>query len=421
MTLLAVGVNHKTAPVEVRERVAFTAEQLPVALSDLVTNSGVSEAAILSTCNRTEIYCGGREADAEGLVEWLSSQHTVDPGKLRPHLYCHPERDAVRHMMRVASGLDSMVLGEPQILGQIKSAYQEASSAGTLGQQLERLFQQTFSVAKRVRTDTEIGASPVSIAFAAVSLAKQIFGDLGRLSALLLGAGETIELVARHLSQQGIGHLVVANRTLERALGLTGRFGGFAITLDEVAKNLDVADIVVASTGSPTPILHRPDVEHALRRRKHRPVLMVDIAVPRDIASDVGALRDIYLYTVDDLQEIITENMHSRKNAAGQAEEMIDAHADDFMRWLRSLDAVSSIREMRDWAEVVCAESLDKARRQIAAGRPVDEILEQFGQQLTHRLVHGPSVTLRRAGGDGRDDLVRVIAEMFRSGRRGHQ
>ncbi len=418
MSLIALGVNHKTAPVGLRERVAFTREQLPDALHALARLDGVREAAILSTCNRTEIYCGAQQFDPSNLIRWLGTQNTVEERILRPHLYWHPDREAVRHMMRVASGLDSMVLGEPQILGQVKDAYQEASAAGTLGQHLERLFQHAFSVAKQVRTDTRIGASPVSVAFAAVSLARQIFGDLSRQSALLLGAGEAIELVARHLTQQGIGHLVVANRTLERAHGLASRFGGLAITLDEIPKNLDVADIVVSSTGSSEPILFRPEVERALERRKHRPVLMVDIAVPRDISSDVGTLPDVYLYTVDDLEEIISESMRSRQHAAGQAEEIIDARTDDFMLWMRSLDAVHTICEIRGWSDEVRRQVLSTAKRQLAAGRPIDDVLEQFGQTLTHKLLHGPSVALRRAGAEGREDLLRLIQHMFRPGSR---
>jgi len=413
MTLLAIGVNHRTAPVEVRERIAFDPADLPIALRELVRRAGVKEAAILSTCNRTEIYCRGEEESAAAVVRWLGDRHTLELNNITRYLYTLPEDEAVRHILRVAAGLDSMVLGEPQILGQVKMAYQQAARAGTLGHALDHLFRHSFSVAKRVRTDTQVGASPVSVAFAAVSLAKQIFGKLTHQCALLVGAGETIELVARHLHQQGTTRLIVANRTLERAHQLASRFDGVAITLDEIPVHLAEADIVVCATASPTPVIGRGQVETAVQIRKHRPVLMVDIAVPRDVEPSVGQMEDVYLYSVDDLQEIIEENLRSRRQAADQAEEIVDSQVELYLRWHRSLGAVEAIRRLRGWADSTRDESVAKARRQLAAGRPVDDVLTQLAEQLTNKLIHAPCVGLRHIAGDGRDDLVELIADIY--------
>lgn len=413
MTLLAIGVNHRTAPVEVRERIAFDPADLPIALRELVRRVGVEEAAILSTCNRTEIYCRGEQESAAAVVSWLRERHTLELKNIARYLYTYPEDAAVRHILRVAAGLDSMVLGEPQILGQVKSAYQQAARAGTLGHALDHLFRHSFSVAKRVRTDTQVGASPVSVAFAAVSLSKQIFGALNHHCALLVGAGETIELVARHLHQQGMTRIIVANRTLERAHQLTSRFDGVAITLEEIPAHLAEADIVVCATASPCAVIHRGQVETAVRIRKHRPMLMVDIAVPRDVDASIAEMEDVYLYSVDDLQEIIEENLRSRRQAAAQAEEIVDSQVELYLRWHRSLGAVESIRRLRGWAESAREDSVAKARRQLAAGRPADEVLTQLAEQLTNKLIHAPCVGLRHIAGDGRDDLVQLIAEIY--------
>jgi glutamyl-tRNA reductase len=413
MTLLAIGINHRTAPVEIREKIAFDPAGLPDALRELVRRAGLSEAAILSTCNRTEIYCRGDSESVDAVVRWLGEHHTLGQESIARYLYTYPESEAVRHILRVACGLDSMVLGEPQILGQVKIAYQLAARAGTLGHALEHLFRHSFSVAKQVRTDTQVGASPVSVAFAAVSLAKQIFGDLSRHSGLLVGAGETIELVARHLRQQGMSRLTIANRTLERALQLATRWEGIAITLEEIPAHLATADVVVCATASPTPVIGRDAVERAVHARKRRPIFVVDIAVPRNVEPSVGNLDDVYLYSVDDLREIIEENLRSRRQAATQAEEIIDTQVEQFLRWHRSLDAVSAIRRLRSWADTVREDSLDKARRQLAAGRPVDDVLQQLAQQLTNRLIHGPSVGLRDIAGEGREDLLELLSDLY--------
>ena len=413
MSLLALGINHKTAPVEIRERVLFAPDRLRAALSEMVTLPEVGEAAILSTCNRTELYLELAGESPASLVQWLCEYHHVDPRELQAYLYSHPGAEAVRHMLRVASGLDSLIMGEPQILGQMKDAYHAASDAGSLGTLLGRLFQHTFLVAKQVRTDTAIGASPVSVAFAAVSLAKQIFGNLGDQTAMLIGAGETIELAARHLHDNGIGRVVVANRTVERAHSLAAQFAGYAISLTEIPAHLAEVDIVIASTASHQPIVRRQEVEQALKKRKHRPMLMVDIAVPRDIEAEVAELEDVYHYTVDDLHGVIEESLHSRREAAKQAEEIIDIQVAHFMGWIQSLGAVDTIRAFRARASQTRDEVLRKAEQMLAAGHPAEEVLQFLGHTLTNKLMHHPSANLRRAAFDGRSELIRSARELF--------
>ncbi|MBI5041336.1 MAG: glutamyl-tRNA reductase [Gammaproteobacteria bacterium] len=413
MPLIALGINHRTAPVDIRERVAFPSERLDEALRALVELPEVQEAAILSTCNRTELYCGLEGEDNSALIGWLCSYHHLRPEDLQPYLYIYPDEAAVRHMFRVAAGLDSMVLGEPQILGQMKTAYQSAVDAGTLTAQLGKLFQHTFTVAKQIRTDTAIGASPVSVAFAAVSLARQIFGDLSKQTALLIGAGETIELAARHLADHKLGRMIVANRTVERAHALAAEFNGYAIALSEMPTHLAEADIVISSTASQLPILGKGTVERALKKRKHRPIFMVDIAVPRDIEAEVAQLDDIYLYTVDDLKEVIQENLKSRQEAATQAEEIIDVQCAHFLGWLRSLDAVSSIRDFRAQADATRDDVLDKARQLLAQGRDAEQVIQFLAHTLTNKLIHTPSANLRQAGYEGRADLIQAARELL--------
>ncbi|MGD8571219.1 MAG: glutamyl-tRNA reductase [Gammaproteobacteria bacterium] len=413
MSILAFGINHKTAPVEIRERVAFEPGKICHALKDLVAQPAVNEAAIISTCNRTEVYCGLERNDLAMMVNWVRQYHQLGERDIQPYIYAHPDHDAVRHVLRVASGLDSMVLGEPQILGQMKDAYTAASEAGTLGSLLDRLFQYTFAVAKQVRTDTQIGASPVSVAFAAVSLSKQIFSDLNNHTALLIGAGETIELAARHLHESGIGRMIIANRTIERAHNLASEFNAYAISLPDIPGHLAEADIVISSTASPLPILGKGSVESALKIRKHRPMLMIDIAVPRDIESEVDSLDDVYLYTVDDMQEIIQEGMRSRQEAAEQAEEIIDTQVSHFMSWLRSLGAVSTIRAVREQAEHQRDEELQRAIALLESGKKPEEVMSQLAHRLTNKFVHTPSVMLKRAGYDGRNDIFDVARTIF--------
>lgn len=414
MSLFALGLNHRTAPVDIRERLAFSPDGIEEALAQLVAATDSSEAAILSTCNRMEIYgCAADPMAAERMVRWLAEYRRFSVEDLTPHLYRFAGDQAVRHTMRVACGLDSMVLGEPQILGQMKDAFQNAAHAGTLGRSLGRLFQYAFSVAKQVRTTTAIGSSPVSVAFAAVRLARQIFGDLSPLTALMIGAGETIELAARHLHGAKIGRLLIANRSLDRAERLASEFGGEGMMLADIGDRLHEADIVISSTASPLPVLGKGTVERALKRRRHRPIFMVDIAVPRDIEPEVGELDDVYLYTVDDLQEVIEEGLQSRREAAGQAEEIIDNEVVHFMDWLRGQSSVGSIRALRDRAEEFQKEVIDKALRQLAAGKPPEEALRFLAHTLTNKLLHTPTTVLNRAAREGRGDIVAAAGEIF--------
>lgn len=413
MTFLALGINHKTASVDVRERVAFTPEQLVDALRQLCRIAPNREAAILSTCNRSELYLQQEHFDVDKVLGWLAGYHQLSVDDLRSCAYVHRDEQAVRHMMRVASGLDSMVLGEPQILGQMKSAYAVANEAGTLGPLLGRLFQATFSTAKTVRTDTAIGENPVSVAFAAVSLAKQIFADLQRSQALLIGAGETISLVARHLHDQGVRRIVVANRTQERAAQLAEQFGAQVILLADIPNELAHSDIVISSTASQLPILGKGAVERALKKRRHKPIFMVDIAVPRDIESQVGELDDVYLYTVDDLHEVIEENLKSRQGAAQAAEKLIDEGTGEFMHRLREREAVDVLKAFRLQAERFRDEELAKAQRQLLNGAEVEDVLAQLARGLTNKLLHAPSVQMKKLTADGRVDALQLAQELF--------
>jgi glutamyl-tRNA reductase len=413
MQLLALGINHKTAPVDLREQAVFAPEILPDALKDITGRGVVQEATIVSTCNRTEVYCGlSSEQEAE-TYDWFCHYLKLDSAEVKPYLYEHPGELAVQHAFRVASGLDSMVLGEPQILGQMKDAFATAHKAGTTGKILNRLFQQTFSVAKTVRTDTAIGASAVSVASAAVTLAKQIFNDLSQKTVMLIGAGEMIELCARHLADNAIGHMIVANRTVERAELVAKEFGAEAISLAEMPLRLSDADIVISSTASQLPILGKGAVERALKERKHRPVFMVDIAVPRDIEPEVGALNDVYLYTVDDLKDVVQENLKSRQQAAGEAEKIIDDKVVEFMRWAHALDAVPTIRALRESAAAIREAEVARAKHQLARGEDPTKVLEQLARSMANKLTHEPTTALRQADHDGDAPLLEAARRLF--------
>jgi glutamyl-tRNA reductase len=416
MYLTVLGINHRTAPVEIRGQVAFPPETLGQALTELKRIEGVREAAILSTCNRTELYCARDDQGTDALAQWLGDFHRLPPDSLRPHLYAYQGEEAVQHAFRVAAGLDSMILGEPQILGQMKDCYQQALKSGSIDTLVNRLFQCTFSVAKQIRTDTAIGASPVSVAYAAVTLAKQIFGDLANRTALLIGAGETIELAARHLHDRDAAKLIIANRTVSRAHDLATQFGGYGIGLDEISAHLAEADIVIASTGSSSTLLDKGTVESSMRTRRHKPVLMIDIAVPPDIDPDVAEFDDIYLYTVDDLKQVIEDNMRSRQEAADQAEGIVEVQTEHFMAWTRSLDAVPTLRAYREHAEALGEAELNKARRALDNGTPPGEVIEQLSRNLVRKLTHEPSVNLRAAIADGETGLLEAIKTLFRFG-----
>ncbi|MGY0506031.1 glutamyl-tRNA reductase [Luteimonas sp. e5] len=407
----ALGVNHQTAPVSVRERLAFDAASLPQALASLRGMPGVHEAAIISTCNRTEVYAVTND-DGGVLQEWLAQR----PGgrlALDDYVYRHRDADAVRHLFRVAAGLDSLVLGEPQILGQVKEAWAAARGAGALGSQLDRLFQQAFGTAKHARTHTRIGQNPVSVASTAVRLAQNTFSRLQDATALLIGAGETIELTARHLAEGGVKRLLVANRTLAHAQDIAGRHGGFALPLGEIERHLPEADIVFSATAAREPVLRASQVQDALAARRHRPMLLLDLAVPRDIETDAGKLRDVFLYTVDDLERAVEDNRRSRREAAAEAEAIATLHAERFMERMRLIRNDAPLRQMREYGEQARADALRKARRMLEAGGDPAGALELLAHSLTNRLLHSPTVALREAAANGDFELARAIARLF--------
>src|SRR5580765_4519289 len=409
--LYALGLNHQTAPLAVRERVVFHVERLRDALTEL-KSAFAPEAAILSTCNRTEVYLGG-EAHPE-LGQWLARYHHIDPAELQPYLYALPREQAVRHAFRVAAGLDSMVLGEPQILGQMKEAARAAESAGTLGTVLHKLFQRSFAVAKEVRSTTQVGAASVSMAAAAVKLAGRIFPSLKDQNVLFIGAGEMIELCATHFAAQGPARITVANRTLERAEKLAHRFGARSMELKSLPKELHEYDIVVSCTASSLPILGKGLVERALRARRRRPMFMVDLAVPRDIEPEAGELDDVFLYTVDDLAQIVSDNRDSRRSAVEQAEVIIESQVGQFMRWMRARENVPLIRALREQGEVARRQELERALRCLQRGDDPAAVLEGLSQGLTAKLLHAPTQALNEAAGDEGRVLAETLSRLFR-------
>ncbi|RMH42348.1 MAG: glutamyl-tRNA reductase [Gammaproteobacteria bacterium] len=412
MALTVLGLNHKTAPVEVRGWVNFAPEQLSAAYNQLLALEEVDEAAILSTCNRTEIYVSGRLSSSWLLADWLEQFHGLSAGTLRGRLYCHEGQQMVEHLYAVAAGLDSMVLGEPQILGQVKQAYQQAREVGAIGQILERLFQQTFAVAKKIRSETEIGASAVSVAYAAVSLAKQIFGALDETSALLVGAGETIELVAKHLATGGCRRLTVANRTRRRAEELAAQFDASVCALDDIPEQLVHADLVITSTGSSLPIIGKGMVEAALKQRRHRPMFMVDLAVPADIEHQVGELRDVYLYNVDHLKKVVDENLRIRETARAEALRIVVESAEAFMEWQQGLSHVDVIRTFRSHYENLCEQELKRALRLLETQSP-EQVVRQLAHRLTNKFLHRPTRFLQDASRQAETDKVRQLCEIF--------
>jgi glutamyl-tRNA reductase len=411
MQLFAFGLNHQTAPVSIREKVAFHVENLNQALQDLVGRRPVKEAAILSTCNRTEIYCNTREP--EDALEWLADYHRLPIPDIQPYLYTLPQEEAVKHAFRVASGLDSMVLGEAQILGQMKQAVKTAEEAGTLGTLLHKLFQRTFSVAKEVRTTTEIGASSVSMAAAAVRLAERIFPSISEQRVLFIGAGEMIELCASHFAAKHPKAITVANRTLERANLLAHRYRGHAITLNQLPDYLAAHDIVVTCTASPLPIVGKGLMERVVKARKHSPMFMVDIAVPRDVEPEVGELDDVFLYTVDDLAHVVKEGVGNRQAAAEEAETIIENRVADFMHWMEIRSAVPTIRAIHDHAERYRRHELERAQRLLATGKDPREVVEQMSRALSNKFVHIPSHALNHLTGEERAQLEAWLKRLY--------
>lgn len=408
MAFNVLGINHKTAPVALREKVAFGEEKLPAALRALHEERGVAEVVIVSTCNRTELYWAGAASGAD-LSDWLERHHALSLD-LAPCVYVHQERRAVEHAFNVASGLDSMVLGEPQILGQLKEAYRIAQEAGSTGPHLNRLFQAAFSVAKRVRTETQIGANAVSLASSAVSLARRVYADLGAKNALLIGAGEMNALSARHFSAAGVKHMVIANRTLSRAQELAAEVKGYAVDLGQLDKELMDADIVISCTASPVPLITKSAAKAALRSRRHRPIFMVDLAVPRDIEQDVGDLEDVYLFSIDDLEQLIDQNRQQREAAAGGARLVIMEEVARFLSEGRAKEAGPAIRALRQQADAIRQQTLEQAQRMLSSGRPPDEVLEFLSNTLMNRLLHAPTQALRQACESAEPVLAEAVA-----------
>jgi glutamyl-tRNA reductase len=408
MPIIACGINHRTAPIELREKVVFAAEKLPLYLQDLIAHEAIHEATLLSTCNRSELYCDTDNAAI--LLDWFCRQHHLTPEQLRPAWYCYSDQEAVEHIMRVACGLDSMVLGESQILGQIKEAFSEACAAGSVGPRFNRLFQQIFAVAKEVRTTTAIGACPVSIASAAINLAKQVFvRDLKEANLLLIGAGDTVQLVLKHLKSSAVKNLVIANRNRDNAETLASQNSGKGIAFDELPEALKKADIVISATGSPTPIV----TKQMLMQRQH-PIFIIDIAVPRDVECEVAELPNAALYSIDDLKNIIQHNLRGREHAAEKAHHVIMQRSREFISWLDSLEQVATtIRAYRKQIEALSNIELSKALRQLEKGEDPVQVLASFSHALTNKLLHNPSVQLRQAGVEGRIELLQLAQQLF--------
>ena len=411
MKLFTLGINHHTAPLAIREKVVFHAEAVQQALKSLTRQHPVNEAAILSTCNRTELYCATespREAEA-----WLAEYHALKPQQIHPYLYTLPLADTVRHAFRVASGLDSMVLGEPQILGQMKQAARDAEAAGTLGSLLHKLFQRSFSVAKEVRSTTAIGENSVSMAAAAVRLSERIFPSLTEQNVLFIGAGEMIELCATHFAAASPHRVAVANRTFERAQSLAARFNGVALRLEEIGDTLAQYDVVVACTGSQLPIVGKGLIERAIKARRRKPMFLVDLGVPRDIEPEVAEMDDVFLYTVDDLAQVVAVGLTARKTAVVEAEAIIESGVGEFLHWIEARDVVPTIRALRDHAERMRRHELERAAKLLAKGEDAQRVMEHLSQSLMNKMLHAPTQALGSAEGPERDQLLETIARLY--------
>jgi len=411
MQLFAFGINHQTAPLAVREQIAFNVDAMEPALRDLIGHGAAKEATILSTCNRTEVYCSTHEPVQA--INWLAAYHNLPAEQIEPYIYTLQQEEAVKHAFRVASGLDSMVLGEPQILGQMKQAVRYAEQAGTLGFLLHKLFQRTFSVAKDVRTQTEIGANLISMAAAAVKLSERIFPSIAEQRVLFVGAGEMIELNAVHFAAKSPKHITVANRTLERAEMLARRINGHAITLTELPEQLALHDIIVTCTASTLPIMGKGMVERALKARKHRPLFIVDLAVPRDVEAEVAELNDVFLYTVDDLSEVVRDGLDARQGAVKEAEVIINSGVSEFMHWMESREVVPTIRALRDNVERQRRSEMEKALRLLAKGEPAEKVMESLSSALANKFLHGPTQALNQAHAAEREALLETIHRLY--------
>jgi glutamyl-tRNA reductase len=414
MALITLGLSHHNAPVEARERLAFAESDLPPALLRLRALPGIDEAAIISTCNRTEIMAVAALEEESRILEWWRRERQAPEGYLEKFLYTHRDAGSITHSLRVASGLDSMVVGEPQILGQMKQSFATANQQRALGPVLSRLFQHAFAVAKLVRNETQVGAHPVSMAYAAVQMAKRIFTDLHQQTALLIGAGEMIQLIARYLNQNGIGHVIVANRSLERAEKLAREVRGYAIGLNDLASHVGNADLIISSTAASGYVLEQPLMEAATgKRRRRKPVFMIDLAVPRDIDPRIGKMEDVYLYTVDDLRSVIEDNMKLREASAQQAEVLVREYAQEFSHWLEGRDAAATISQLRAHARAHRDEVLEKARRRLASGESPEEVISFLADTLSNKLMHAPSQALRHASAVEQALLLNAARKLY--------
>lgn len=415
MPLIALGLNHQTAPLPVREAVAFAPEALAGSLEPIRAGTRAEEVVLLSTCNRTELYLRG---DAAGLAHdaraWLNRQAATRVGDLSPHLYMHADERAARHAFRVASGLDSAVLGETQVLGQLKRAVRQAGEAGTLGGSLQRLFQRAFTVAKEVRAGTAIGATCVSFAAVAVRLAAQVFGDANRSKVLLVGAGEMIENLAAHFAAASPAGIWIANRTAERGAALAERFGARSMRLAEVPARLHEFDVVASCTASTLPLIGKGMVERALRARRRRPMLLIDLAVPRDIEPEVGELEDVFLHTVDTLGEITRRNGGSRLAAVAQAEAIVERHVEGFARWMRARAAVPHIRSIRTRAEHERQLEVARAMQRLERGEDAADVLEEMSRRLGAKLLHPAMRALNANAGEEPEAIAGMLGKLFR-------
>jgi glutamyl-tRNA reductase len=415
MPLFTIGISHHTAPIEIREKVAISRTEYSERARELCALPGMEEVIILGTCNRTEIYCLSTEAGKIEVADWIHRVNDIPAGELEEHFYSFEGEDAARHLIRVASGLDSLVLGETQILGQLKDAWQQAHDAESLGKVLDRLFQHTFAAAKSIRTSSGISEHPVSVAYTAVVLARQIFGQLRSKTVVLVGAGEMVQLCGRYLSDHGIENLLIVNRSLDKAEELAAEMNATAMTLDRLDEALPQADILISSTASPDAVIRKNDIKAALKKRRHRPMFLVDIAVPRDIEPEVSRLKDVYLFTIDDLQQVVDGNMQQRSKAAESASADIDEAVAGFMRWLYGIRAARTLKRIRTQSHQFEKELTDRAIRKLHAGQDAKEVLEQLTNTLTNKILHLPSKRLREAAENRDYDVLKAADRIFRN------
>jgi glutamyl-tRNA reductase len=414
MPLFTIGISHHTAPIEIREKVAIPRTEYAERVADLCSKPGIEELLVLGTCNRTEVYCLTSADGQETVSEWLHSANGIPAGELEPHIYVHQGEESARHLVRVAAGLDSLVLGETQILGQLKDAWQQAHDVGSMGKVLDRLFQHTFAAAKAIRTESGISEHPVSVAYTAVVLARQIFGDLETKTVVLVGAGEMVQLCGRYLADHGIDNLLILNRSREKAEEIAAELDATAMTLDRLEEALPRADILISSTASPRPVILKKDVKAALKKRRHRPMFLVDIAVPRDIEPEISSLKDVYLYTIDDLQQVVDENMQQRNEAAAQAQASVDEAVAGFMRWLYGMRANRTLKRIREQSHQFEQDLTERAINRLQSGQDPGKVLQQMASTLTNKILHLPSKRLREAAEQQDYEVLKAADRIFR-------